>query len=176
MPQLVAPSVALTGAFIFPPTDSVDDHAPRREAARTFTAYAVLVGNLGLLLPTDTASTMIEDGLPFCPLPNTPVWLRGMANYYGNVIPIFDLETLLEFPSPGRAESKVLFIGEGEVAVGITVAAPPVRVHLSTANAMSGRLPLPPIIQPYVRAYYKSARVWVDWDVRAFFMAVGERI
>ncbi len=176
MPQLVAPSAALTGAFLVPQMNSIHDQAPRPDTARAFTAYAVVVGNLGLLLPTDTVSTLIEEGLPFCPLPHTPPWLRGMANYYGNVIPIFDLETLLEFPPSVQTAPKIVSIGEGEAAVGITVTAPPLRMRLSTANAVAGSPPLPPVIQPYVRACYKSERVWVDWDVRAFFVATGERI
>lgn len=176
MPQLVAPSVALTGTFLVPPLDSLHEPEPQAETARAFTAYAVVVGNLGLLLPTDTVSTLIEEGLPFCPLPNTPPWLRGMANYYGNVIPIFDLETLLELPASVRAESKILLIGEGETAVGITVVSPPVRLRLSSAQVLTGSPPLPPVLQPYVRACYRSEGIWVDWDMRAFFIAAGERI
>jgi hypothetical protein len=176
MPQLVAPSVALNQAFVLPQMESPAAPPPQAETARVFTAYAVVVGNLGLLLPTETASTMVDDGVPFCPLPHTPPWLRGMANYYGNVIPIFDLEALLAFPPSVRGEPKVLFIGEGESTIGITVAAPPVRVRLSTAAAMTGSLPLPPIIRPYVRASYKQERVWMEWDVQGFFTAAGARI
>lgn len=178
MVELIAPSEALSGAFVLPAAidaeAEIQTHAG--PGAMPSIAYAVVVGNLGLLLPSGTVSTILEDALPMCRLPNTPHWLRGMASYNGTVLAIFDLAALLAFASAEHAADKTLIIGQGEDAIGVSVAAAPIRVRLDSAEPLSSRLPLPAVLQPYVRACYKQERVWVDWDVEGFFTAAGARV
>jgi chemotaxis signal transduction protein len=174
MPQLVSPSEALSGAFVLPQRDErASQHEPLQQAA-LFSAYGLIVGNLGLLLPMDTFTTLVEGKLPFCRLPNTPAWLRGMVNVTGNFMPLFDLTALLELEAEGQ--TKTLVIGQGEDAVAVLVPRAPMRVRINPEEQMSGRPPLPGMLQPFARACYKNERLWVDWDVDGFFTTAGTRI
>jgi chemotaxis signal transduction protein len=175
MPQLVSPSEALSRYFVLPQRDeSVGKHHELLQQAASFSAYGLVVGDLGLLLPMDTFTTLIEGKLPFCRLPNTPVWLQGMVNVTGNFMPLFNLPALLEFEA--GSETKTLVIGQGENAVAVKTPHAPLRVHLSDDEVMCGRPPLPEMLQPFARNCYKKERFWVDWDVDGFFSTVGARI
>lgn len=175
MAQLVLPSEALSGAFVLPQRNKPagQHHAPLQQAA-SFSVYGLVVGNLGLLLPANTFTTLIEGKLPFCRLPNTPAWLQGMVNITGNFMPLFNLPALLELEAEGTA--KTLVIGQGEDAVAVIVPRAPLRVRISPEEQMSGRPPLPGMLQPFARACYKNQRLWVDWDVDGFFTAAGAQI
>jgi chemotaxis signal transduction protein len=174
MAQLVSPSEALSGAFVLPRRDErATQHEPLQQAA-SFTAYGLIVGNLGLLLPMDTFTTLVESKLSLCRLPNTPAWLGGMVNVTGNFMPLFDLTALLELE--GESQAKTLVIGQGEDAVAVLVPRAPVRVRINPEEKMSGRPPLPGMLQPFAKACYKNERLWVEWDVDGFFTTAGERV
>ncbi len=177
MTQLVTPCEALGGAFELPRVEdtATAQRAGRARTSESLTAYALEIHNMGLLLPVDTPSTLIEDALPFCRLPNTPQWLRGMANWHGSIVPMFDLATLLGFSDVGVAV-KTLIIGQGEAAVGVLVQSQPFRITLQSEDKLTRNPPLPTALQPFARACYRTDRVWVDWDYQGFFSVAGARV
>lgn len=174
MSQLVLPSEALGGSFVLPQGDDLSSQLEPLQESTSFSAYGLVVGNLGLLLPMNTFTTLIEDKLPFCRLPNTPAWLPGMVNVTGNFMPLFDLPALLE--SEVEDKSKTLVIGQGEDAVAMLISRAPFRVRIHSAEKLSGRPPLHRMLQPFARACYKNEQLWVDWDVDGFFSAAGEQV
>lgn len=173
---LVLPSEALGGSFVLPAADAGAGQIGATPASSTLLTYGLVFGNLGLLLSPTTVSAVVEGNVPRCRLPNTPFWLHGMINVNGNIVPLFNLAALLGFPDSGAASAKILMIGQGEDAVAVTLDSLPLRVRLKSADQLTGRPPLPALLQPFARAYYKSERLWVDWDVDGFFTAVGERL
>jgi chemotaxis signal transduction protein len=97
-----------------------------------------------------------------------------MVNVTGNFMPLFDLTALLELE--GESQAKTLVIGQGEDAVAVLVPRAPVRVRINPEEKMSGRPPLPGMLQPFAKACYKNERLWVEWDVDGFFTTAGERV
>lgn len=174
--SLVLPSEALGGSFILPTADDNTSQIGATPVSNTLLTYGLVFGNLGLLLPPDTVSAVVESDVPQCRLPNTPPWLHGMINVNGNVVPLFNLAALLGFPNSGSANAKLLVIGQGEDAVAVTLDNLPLRVRLKPADQLTSRPPLPASLQPFARACYKTERLWVDWDVDSFFTAVGEHL
>ena len=47
------------------------------------TTHAVLVGDIGLMLPSGEVSELV-DRLPVCKLPNTPGWFSGVSSLRGH--------------------------------------------------------------------------------------------
>lgn len=174
--SLVLPSEALSGSFVLPTADDSAGQIGATPASSTLLTYGLVFGYLGLLLPPDTISAVVEGDVPRCRLPNTPLWLHGMINVNGNVVPLFNLAALLGFPDSGSANAKVLVIGQGEDAVAVTLDSLPLRVRLKPTDQLTSRPPLPAPLQPFARACYKTERLWVDWDVDSFFTAVGEHL
>ncbi|MEZ5591364.1 MAG: chemotaxis protein CheW [Gammaproteobacteria bacterium] len=178
MSQRLMPSAALGDAFELPQV--VADTAPRQShltrGPQVLNTYALELHHLGLLLPVDTPSALIDDALPSCRLPNIPHWLRCMANWNGNVVPIFHLDTLLGFDKPAadlkKTPDKTLIIGQGDEAVGVLVQSVPFRISLKSEDKLNRTPPLPQALQPYARSCYRTDRIWVEWDFRGFFQAL----
>ncbi|HRD67621.1 MAG TPA: chemotaxis protein CheW [Candidatus Competibacter sp.] len=176
MTELVLPSEALSGSFVLSPADDDKNQAEQTKFAATIVAYGLIVGNLGLLLPTNTASMVVEGKVPFCELPNTPVWLQGMVNINGNILPVFNLGAMLGITETESSELKMVMIGHGEDALAVTVANLPVRVRLNSTHQLIGKPPLPAALQPFAKGCYKTERLWVDWDVQEFFSSSGAHV
>ena len=175
MSQLLSPSAALGSAFELPRVDAASQRRQRQPQAQTLNTYALELHHLGLLLPVDTPSALIEHELPSCQLPNTPSWLERMANWNGVTVPIFILDVLLDFEPPEAAALKTLIIGQDENAVGLRVTSVPFRITLHSEDKLTRNPPLPQALQPFARACYRSERIWVDWDYQGFFDAIAKR-
>lgn len=172
------PSEALHPIFILAPTDietAPNPVATLNSPANDISGYGIILGNLGLLLPTDTSSRLVDLNIRLCRLPIAPNWLLGIANLEGDLIPLFDLAKLLELPIEMPIERYVV-IGAGEQAIGIGIIGHPQRVHLKATDKLHHNPPLPIILQPYIQSVYRTNYIWITYDHTAFFTAQGRRL
>ena len=145
------------------------------EEAKLLQTHAVLVGNIGLILPQDEVSEIVEK-LTACRLPNTAPWFNGVTSVRGSMIPVFDLHELF---SIGHEDirRRLVVVGESETAVAFWVDGFPRMVHLAADEMMSSAPPIPPMIRDHAKSYYlKDGQIWVDWDIKAFFMTLGDML
>lgn len=141
--------------------------------------HGFFVGGIGLLLETEKHVCEVFDDLQLCRLPNTASWLCGIANQRGNMVPIFDLERLLdlEVEDEKKIKRNILIYGKKERAVGMLVDGMPMRVALEEEELLRSMPPLPTILQPFVKhSYEKSGKIWVVWDIFEFFETMRERV
>jgi twitching motility protein PilI len=137
--------------------------------------YGITIGDLGLLLPTHTASRIVDLSMRLCRLPNTPDWLLGMLSISGDAVPLFDLAKLLELSTDAATERYVI-VGESEQAIAIGIRGYPQRVRLKATDQLTTNPPLPKALEPYVQSVYHRDQVWVSWDFAAFFTTQGQRL
>ena len=53
----------------------------------------------------------------------------------------------------------------------------PARISLDRKDSLPSIPPLPEALQPFAHVCYQTDnKVWVDWDVDAFFLTVGNNI
>ncbi len=142
------------------------------EAESGVSRHAVLVGNIGLLLPDDEISELVERAR-VCRLPNTSTWFSGITSVRGSMIPVFDLHELFDIvlpPTPRR----LIVVGENEKAVAFWVDDFPRIVGLEADQEMTAEPPLPALIREHARRYYqKDEQIWVDWNVETFAATLG---
>jgi chemotaxis signal transduction protein len=94
----------------------------------------------------------------------------------GNITPVFDLHELFG-ASVVTAKRRAIVIGSGETSVAFWVDGMPSMVVLGAEDDMSGDPPLPEIIKNYANRYFlKDNQIWVEWNVRRFFTALGEML
>ncbi|MFW2374453.1 MAG: chemotaxis protein CheW [Gammaproteobacteria bacterium] len=175
--ELPLPSQVLNQPFILNNSTQHDSDKNNTEVSTTFWTHCYSVAGLGLLLPEGSVGEVF-DKLPLCRLPNTSDWLNGMASQRGNVVPIFDLVKILGLDKNAeKVKRKYFLIGQREKTIGILIDEMPSRIFLDRKDRLAITPPLPAILQPFVHACYQvEQRVWIDWDVDAFFLAVGDRI
>jgi len=170
---MMLPSEALNRAFVLDAEEISRANSVRE--ITSITTHAVLVGDIGLLLPVAEVSELV-DRLPVCKLPNTPGWFSGVFSLRGNITPVFDLHELFGV-SVETAKRRTIVIGSGETSVAFWVDGMPSMVVLGVEDDLSGDPPLPDFIKTHANRYFlKDNQIWVDWNVRNFFTALGKML
>jgi chemotaxis signal transduction protein len=172
--NLVLPGKVLQKRFTIPVTGSHDNVQKNESRVTSFTSYAFMAGDLGLMLESEKVVSEVMDMLPMCTLPNAPSWLYSMANLRGNITPIFNLLDIFEYQNVENIENKkILIIGTKEQAVGLIIDEIPFRIELSEDNKVDVIADLPFKLLPFVRnCYEKNSALWIDWDVDGFFKSL----
>lgn len=157
------------------PVEAVVEQMQSSEKNLAITTHAVIVGNIGLLLPQNEVSELAKN-LSVCRLPNTPTWFNGVTSIRGNMIPVFDVHELFGVKGRGK-DRKMIVVGIGETAAAFWIDEMPTMVMVTSDDMMSNIPPLPQIIKDFSRNYYlKDDQTWIDWDVNQFFNNVGSRL
>jgi len=137
--------------------------------------HTVLVGDIGLVLPADEVSELIEKAV-VCQLPNTRAWFNGVTSIRGNMIPVFDLHELfsIEPPAAGR---RLIVVGQNEAAAAFWVDDFP-RLLVFTDEEITATEPsIPSLVREHARQYFlKDGAAWVEWDFKSFFATLGEQL
>lgn len=135
--------------------------------------YGFRVGSIGFLLPKMENAEIIEQTHP-CAIPNTPQWLKGVINVRGNLVPIFDLRSLLGLED-GQLSERLLILGKGNKAVGLYIDALPVTVE--RPEKVETMPPVPGLLTNYVHGLYMSNKeIWLDLTFDDLFAELGERL
>ena len=137
--------------------------------------HTVLIGNIGLVLPKHEVSELI-DRPAVCGLPNTLPWFEGVTSVRGSMIPVFDLHLLFSIePPPGKR--RLIVVGQNETAAAFWVDDFPRLLVLRDEDETTSEPPLPSLLRAHARGFYlKDEQAWVEWDVQAFFTALGEKL
>ncbi len=157
----------------FEPPESMQASAPVRHEERV--RYGFRVGAVGLLIPLETGSEVLEMPV-IAAIPGTPPGFLGLINLRGNLVPLYELRTLLRMePRNTRTKLLALVFGQGDTAVAVVVDEFPVA--LTSLEPLAGLPPLPDVLQDHVReAYAKGDMAWLDFDFGAFFDEVSRGI
>ena len=174
--SLLAPSVALQ------PPRSAGAHMTIAHHRRYGTPLAATqewigfeVANIKFLVPHAQVSEISEMPSIFR-LPNTGRWLLGLVNLHGNLVPLFDLASLVGGICDIKLKTMLLVLGRGDAIAAIVVNGIPNRKRFGALN----RTPLPAFpetIREYIsNAYAEADQVWLELDHVRFFETMARRI
>lgn len=172
--RLQLPSEALQPRFEM--ADALAPGAPEAEqSAARITAHAVRIADIGLLLPRDEISEIVENA-SVCRLPNTSTWFNGITSVRGSMIPVFDLHQLFDFALP-QAQRRLVVIGQHQRAVAFWVDDFPRLISFGDDDAVSAVPSLPSLLRDHALDYYRrDDHTWVDWNVDSFVTTLGEML
>ncbi len=108
------------------------------------------------------------------PIPNLPVWLMGLINLRGNLIPVIDLNNLL-FPDNTAGRNTLLVIDRGEKAIATFIDELPVSLELDEAEAekVSPNDKAAELIREFTReAYLIDGTIWHEIDHNGLFLKI----
>ena len=134
--------------------------------------YGYKIGTLGMLIQMGSGSEVLQ--MPaISTLPGAPVWLLGLINLRGNLIPVFDLRQVLGVTSPALGEKPlVLVFDQGDKAVGIIIDDFP--KPLSAFHPLPVLPQLPSVLIGHVSAaYIKDEVIWLEFDHSTFFQELA---
>ena len=165
------PSETLNRQFVLEDEPAVVQDTSEQKF-KVITTHAVRVGDIGLLLPPNEESELVEN-LSVCRLPNTPTWFNGVTSLRGNMIPVFDIHELLGFEAKGQ-ERRMVIVGITDKAAAFWVDEMPRLVMVTGDDTMESSLPLPQLMKDHARSFFlKDEQIWIDWDAQGFFAAAG---
>lgn len=137
-----------------------------------------LVGQLGFLIK-QRATSELSEVLPICPIPFTAAWLLGLINLRGNLVPVFDLDKLLELETENVKKQKkmLLILGEGDAAGAIVINDLPIHLNFIESDKLPNIPPLPAIIKLYATSCYeKNNQLWFNFDHVGFFDSIAAKL
>ncbi len=139
--------------------------------------YGFRIGDIGLLIGQDTNSEVLDRILIY-PLPKAPIWLLGLINLRGNLLPVFDMYPILDLEHSNtntQNQQRLLILGKGDKAVGIVIGGLP---QLAATRQIVARLPpLPAALRPYItKAYAQDNTIWLEFDHAGFFGALSGQL
>lgn len=136
--------------------------------------YGFRVGDIGLVIDRHKASEIVDD-VPVRAIPNTPVWLSGLINLRGNLVPVFDLKALFGIAREQSEKRWMLIVDKGDKAIAVPVEGLPRVIDIGQRSAQLPPIPEP--LRPHVHAsYVDRGDVWLDFDFEGFFNALGGQI
>jgi len=136
--------------------------------------YGFRVGDIGLVIDRNKASEIVDD-VPVRAIPNTPLWLSGLINLRGNLVPVFDLKALFGIAREQSEKRWMLIVDKGDKAIALPVEGLPRIVDIGQRSAQLPPTPEP--LRPHVHAaYVDRGEVWVDFDFEGLFKALGAQI
>ena len=147
---------------------AVDTRAQQRMLLR--------VGALGLLVPWD-GGREVAPVPPTSRVPNTPAWLRGLANVRGGLVPVVDVAAAFGLARASARTDYLLICGQGETAIGLLIDGLPRAFDVDAAAPLAEDAPLPAALAACVRARYRHADgVVLDMDLPSLFDALGQQL
>lgn len=164
-PPWLAPEQALT-RFVPPP---VQVRATQADSRR----FGFLMGGVGFLIDPDITSEVL-DKLPAFPVPGTPNWLVGITNLRGNLLPLFDLAQLWNWPTR-ETPRPLLILDRGDQAVGLMVDRLPTLI--TPGEPLVTPPPLPRLLREHLKnAYTAEETLWLDYDHHGLFHAIAGQL
>ncbi len=136
------------------------------------------IGNIGLLIGENVISELTEMS-SICPIPNTASWLVGLINLRGNLIPVFDLCTLLgiERDVSKRKKTILLIMGQGNAAGALVLENLPIHITFTESDKLESLPLLPDVLRPFATSgFEKNGEIWFNFDHTGFFLSLTTRI
>lgn len=134
------------------------------------------LGNIGLLI-APRATSELTDLIKVCPIPNTAAWLLGIFNLRGNLVPVFDVNMLLQLEVGTTKKRMLLILGQGDAAGALVIEGLPVHVTLSEGDKLKSLPPLPEAIRPFATSgYEKNGEMWFNFDHIGFFNFLATKV
>lgn len=171
--SLLAPSVALHPARTAGVLGIPQRHGAPLAAAQEWIDFEV--ANIKFLVP-HTQVNEISEMPPVFRLPNTGRWLCGLVNLHGNLVPVFDLASLVGGICNTKSKTMLLVLGRGDAIAAIVINGIPNRKRFGISNRTA--LPvIPESIRDYIsNAYAEKEQVWLELDHVRFFEMMAHKI
>lgn len=144
------------------------------KAANKELRYGFSIGKLNFIYDVQIACELVK-GAAIYSVPNTPIWMLGLINLRGGLVPVFNLEKYFDLKEDADTHKLLLVLGKGEKAVAFQLKKYPEL--LDNLVKLDSVPKLAPKIDDYILAAYKSEEtIWLELDKDKFFSTLGEKV
>jgi twitching motility protein PilI len=171
--ELLSPTVALTRYFVTP--DQEHGLSERADGTAQVQRYGFRIGACRLVHDLSLAVELIE--LPQCyNLPSSSAWFSGLVNLRGNLVPVFDLKSLLGETGPAGGRQMLLVIGTGERAAALIIDGTPDHISIDAGSRFDQPDHAPEVLQDHLQGAYEYAgETWYQANYEGLFESLARR-
>ena len=171
--ELLSPTVALTRYFVSP--DQEQGLSDTANGSARVQRYGFRIGGCRFVHDLSLPVELIE--LPQCyELPNSTEWFSGLINLRGNLIPVFDLKSLLGGTGPPGGRQMLLVIGSGERAAALIIDGTPDHISLDAGSRIDEPDHVPEILRDHLHgAYQYAGEIWYQTNYEGVFEFLAQR-
>lgn len=143
--------------------------------------YGFRIAGQNLLFEKTVPCEAIQNSLIY-PVPNTPVWLSGLINLRGNLIPVIDLSSLISAQNGDRPETgrkTLLIIDRNEDIIGTFIDGLPVALQIDedTVETVDNFDDAPELFRDRIRTAYRvDESIWYEVDHKSLFRQLTTEI
>jgi twitching motility protein PilI len=135
--------------------------------------YGFSIGSLNFVYEANIACELVK-GTTIYPIPNTPIWMLGLINLRGNLIPVFNLENYFNFKEQGDKHNLLLVLGKDDKAVAFQLKKyPQLLQNLTPLNTLPKLIPK---LEGCILKAYQAETIWLELDKEYFFTRLGENV
>ena len=171
--ELLSPTVALTRYFVAP--DQEHGLFEGADGTAMVQRYGFRIGACRFVNDLSLAVELME--LPqYYDLPNSSAWFSGLVNLRGNLVPIFDLKSVLGGTGPIGDRQMLLVIGIGERAAALVIDGTPGHISIDAGSRVDQPDRVPEILQDHLQGAHKYAgETWYQVDYESLFEFLAQR-
>ncbi|GMQ95568.1 MAG: hypothetical protein BMS9Abin14_015 [Gammaproteobacteria bacterium] len=172
--ELLSPTVALTRYFVTP--DQEHGLSETADGTAQVQRYGFRIGACRLVHDLALAVELIE--LPRCySLPTCSAWFSGLVNLRGNLVPVFDLKSLLGGTGPAGGRQMLLVIGTGERAAALIIDGTPDHISIDAGSRIDQPDYVPEVLRDHLQGAYEYAgETWYQANYEGLFESLARRI
>jgi len=171
--ELLSPTVALTRYFVTP--DQEDGLPGSADGSHQVQRYGFRIGGCRFVHDLNLSVELNE--LSKCyDLPNSGTWFSGLVNLRGNLVPVFDLKSLLGGTGLAGGRHMLLVIGSGDRAAGLIIDGTPDQISLDAGSRIDEPRDVPEILRDHLQAAYQYAgETWYEANYEGVFESLALR-
>ena len=141
---------------------------PEDNAEGAHIRYGYKIASMNFLVPEGVVSELIQQPNIFN-LPNSPMWIRGLINIRGNIIPVMCLEKLLNLNSTQDASNILVFNkSDNDKAIAFMVDDLPVLLEQSENVVKAANYP--DTLDEYLSEGFSQNNIdWIEFNPQKLF-------
>lgn len=171
--ELLSPTVALTRYFVTP--DQEHGLSDTADGSSQIQRYGFRIGGCRFVHDLNLPVELIELPLRY-ELPNSSAWFSGLVNLRGNLVPVFDLKSLLGGTGTAGDRQMLLVIGSGERAAALVIDGTPDHISIDAGSRIDEPDHVPEILQDHLLgAYQYAGETWYQANYEGVFETLAQR-
>ena len=141
--------------------------------AKSESMFGIQIAGIGFLVSPSIYCEVL-DKIHINALPNVNPLLSGVLNLRGNLVPVFDLQTVLKTDMSEIKKRRIISIDRGEKAVALWIDGFPEIIDKSCLQPLQQLPVVPRLLQRFVtRGYLKDDQLWLEVKFDDLFKTIG---
>lgn len=171
--ELLSPTVALTRYFVSP--DQEQGLSDALDGSARIQRYGFRIGGCRFVHDLNLSVELMEVPQRY-ELPNSTAWFSGLVNLRGNLVPVFDLKSLLGGSGPADGRRMLLVIGGGERAAALIIDGTPDHIDIDAGSRIDDPGRVPEILRDHLQgAYQYAGETWYQMNYEGVFETLAQR-